>query len=1490
MKKILFNAVLLLMTAGCAIAQTQTLTVNDGDETSPFVPLYGYYADDFQNNQILYPAADLSAMNGMEITEMVFYFDENYGSEFSMVENGGLGSWIISLGETDATSLTDLDFTTQKTQVYEGTLIWNHTAQTMTITFNDSYVYNGGNLLVDVIHINSANYNDYFFIGVETEDYMSYNWGESEAYYFLPKTTFSFQTVSACPKPRGLMATNYSTTATVSWTADGSESTWNLRYMSADDSDWTVINDVTNPYTIEGLALETDYEIQVQASCGENDLSNWTSSFSLYTGYCTPTPIFVDNQGIIGVSFGTGENVVNNSNLAGLPEETPYYGNYSNLVGSVMAGIEATIDITYSAGYTYGTIIWIDLDNSFTFDADEVVYVGEASEEMPTTLSASFTLPISTPSGDYRMRIAGSDDFYDDYIESISAAANADPCPISPYTVVNDYTIRVLDLPSCLWPTNLQVSNITANSASISWDDENTTAWQYKLNDGEIIDTEDNPLIVNGLSGSTVYTMDVRANCGNGDYSYWSSTTFKTLCSEVTIDAENPYTEDFESYVGSAFDDADGVVPDCWESYNTYSEVAPHVLDDSYEAHSGTNSLTFYGYGNCYAVLPEIVNDFNTLHVSFWSQMESVNYAGTLTLGYITADDNNMDSFTPIDSYPSTYEMTQHSTLLRPHNIPAEATRLVFRYYNSSNWRCSIDDIIIRLAYPEAQIVDFNFPARMSEPEIIPSTGLVNVVASYQADLTNLSETVTVSEGATYVESSSDITENERTFHYAVTSENGENTINWTVVVAKATTASTANDIVSFTFDEQSRDSDINTESHTVTAYAEWNFDLENEEIAPIIGVSPMATINPASGFARNFYEPVQYTVTAEDGTSEQEWTVTIINDPNACVNPFAIGVDDIEATSATLTWNKVYTETSYRVKVSSTEMTNMNAEADAYDNVVALDGDETVASLAIAELEPITTYYVYVQSNCGAEDWTETSFTTPCGGVVSVPFVENFSISSATRQCWTIIDANNDAGYQWNLYMGGWYYENGVAEYYHNPSNQADDWLISPRIAVVDGAYLTFKYRTNTNTNETFSVYVMDRPADYENATVIRESQTVCSFGYSNIENIDLSAYAGQEKYIGIRCQSQAGAYALYIDDFTVALPIYTIVASAGENGIISPEGSMEVYHGSTPTFTITPEIGYRIASVMIDEETENPINVTEDVVAGDEAFFYTFTNVTANHTINATFEPIPTYTITVNAGENGNVYYNDALVSASIVVNEGATPEFEITPATGYQIDVLTVGGNTIELTEQQLGGFAYTFEPVMADIALTVTFEAIPVTHAVTLTVGEHGTVTATDEDDNEIAIVDGVITVNDDDDLYLVITPEENYQIGELIVDGTPVELEEEDLAGFIFPILGVSSDMAVSVTFVPVSSVEMFEAGSMAVYPNPNNGMFSIDFSNIEGDATYEIINANGAVVETRDINVMNGETMNFNHDLRPGTYFVRIINGDKVYVEQIVVE
>ncbi len=186
------------------------------------------------------------------------------------------------------------------------------------------------------------------------------------------------------------------------------------------------------------------------------------------------------------------------------------------------------------------------------------------------------------------------------------------------------------------------------------------------------------------------------------------------------------------------------------------------------------------------------------------------------------------------------------------------------------------------------------------------------------------------------------------------------------------------------------------------------------------------------------------------------------------------------------------------------------------------------------------------------------------------------------------------------------------------------------------------------------------------------------------------------------------------------VVMSAHTIVASAGEHGIISPSGNVDVTDGEDQIFTITPDGGYRVASVTVDAA-----NVTGSIVAGDGVFFYTFENVTEDHTIAVAFELIPTHTITVNVAGNGNVYYNDALVSEPIVVTDGATPEFVITPATNYQIDELSLDGNAISLTQLQLGGYTYTFEPVMANHTLAVTFEAIPATtYTITVNAGDNG----------------------------------------------------------------------------------------------------------------------------------------------------------------------
>ena len=87
-----------------------------------------------------------------------------------------------------------------------------------------------------------------------------------------------------------------------------------------------------------------------------------------------------------------------------------------------------------------------------------------------------------------------------------------------------------------------------------------------------------------------------------------------------------------------------------------------------------------------------------------------------------------------------------------------------------------------------------------------------------------------------------------------------------------------------------------------------------------------------------------------------------------------------------------------------------------------------------------------------------------------------------------------------------------------------------------------------------------------------------------------------------------------------------FDITVTQGLNGTISPSTSTLDY-GSNQTFTITPDTGYSISTVTIDD-VSNPVSAA----AGS----HTFSNILATHTITASFSAI-SYTITYNSGANG-------------------------------------------------------------------------------------------------------------------------------------------------------------------------------------------------------------------------------------------------------------
>lgn len=346
----------------------------------------------------------------------------------------------------------------------------------------------------------------------------------------------SFTTEPSCQTPSNLTAMVLdANSARLDWTPRSGENAWEIYVTQSADvpgNNVTGASVETHPTTVS-ITPNTTYYAYVRANCGGNDgKSAWSNAVTIYAGYCQPAPTSVDRNGITNVTFGTGNEVVNNSQR---PTSSPFYGDYSSQIGAAPAGSEVSVAITYETGYTYGTLIWIDWNNNFEFEDSEIMYVGESTNSNPTTLNASFMVSSTQSVGHYRMRIGGADSYFNSYVNSNPHTGKHSPCYSSGYAVFHDYTLHVTEAPSCPMPTHFEVDE-QARTASFSWTAGGSeTQWEFSCSEtsgapeqGSVI--SDNPHTVNNLQPNTQYYAYIRAICDteNGDYSDWMELSFTT--------------------------------------------------------------------------------------------------------------------------------------------------------------------------------------------------------------------------------------------------------------------------------------------------------------------------------------------------------------------------------------------------------------------------------------------------------------------------------------------------------------------------------------------------------------------------------------------------------------------------------------------------------------------------------------------------------------------------------------------------------------------------------------------------------------------------------------------------------------------------------------------------------------------------------------------------------------------------------------------------
>ena len=285
------------------------------------------------------------------------------------------------------------------------------------------------------------------------------------------------------------------------------------------------------------------------------------------------------------------------------------------------------------------------------------------------------------------------------------------------------------------------------------------------------------------------------------------------------------------------------------------------------------------------------------------------------------------------------------------------------------------------------------------------------------------------------------------------------------------------------------------------------------------------------------------------------------------------------------------------------------------------------------------------------------------------------------------------------------------------------------------------------------------------------------------------------------------AGVTANTVIEAVFAIDTFSVTMSGDVNGVVT--GPASVDYGGSAGYTITPVMGYHVADAMVDGVSVGAISS------------YTFSNVTADHTISATFA-INNYSISATAGANGSIIGPGSM-------SYGGSADYTITPATGYHVADVLVDGVSVSAVS------SYTFSNVTADHTINATF-AIN-NYNISATAGANG-------------LIAGPASVNYGGSASFTISPASGYQVADVLVDGVSVGV----VSNYTFS--GVTTDHTISATFVPSADLTVNSVTAPANANRGNSISVSTSIGNLGGPAgsfTAAFYLSKDAIVNGSDI-------------------------------------